>query len=311
MSKVPQIKLNNGELMPGFGLGTYKSVGGDGRQAIKDAIDLGYRQFDTAFFYENEDEVGQAIKEKIAEGVIKREDAFVVTKLWSHFHDPDKVEHACRLSLGNLGLDYIDLYLMHWPYGYEYEGDKIMFPTNANGEIRLSNVDYLDTWKAMENLVSLGLVKSIGVSNFNEKQIDRLLSAAKIKPVCNQIEYHPGLQQTQLVQHCVNKGIAVTGYSPLGCPDPSRDVPNFITNANVKAIGAKYNKSSAQVILRYLVESNVVPIPKSSKKHRLLENISIFDFQLDEEDHKALAALNINQRVFPMSHASKSQYYPF
>uniref|UniRef100_A0A0K8TRW6 Putative aldo/keto reductase family n=1 Tax=Tabanus bromius TaxID=304241 RepID=A0A0K8TRW6_TABBR len=309
--KVPIIKLNDGTKMPGFGLGTYTSLAGDCERAVGDAIDAGYRHFDTAYFYENEAEVGKAVKNKIKEGVITREDVFIVTKLWCHFHDPERVEDACRKSLKNFGLDYVDLYLMHWPYGYEYEGDNVMFPTNASGEVSLSDVDYVDTWKAMEKLVELGLTKSIGVSNFNSEQLDRLLSAATIKPVHNQVECHPALNQKKLIKFCKDRDIVVTAYCPLGRPNPAKKTPNYIFDDKVKAIGNKYNKTAAQVVLRYLVEIGAVPIPKSVTKDRIKQNIDIFDFELTPEEHKVLDSYNTGSRLIPMDHARKSKYYPF
>lgn len=311
MVQAPIITLNDGTKMPAFGLGTYTALRGECERAVKQAIDAGYRHFDTAYFYENEHEVGKAIKDKISEGVIKRDDVYVVTKLWCHFHDPERVEKACRKSLENFGLDYVDCYLMHWPYGYAYEGDDVMFPTDAKGEVILSDVDYVDTWKEMEKLVGLGLTKSIGVSNFNSEQLQRLLSVVKIKPVHNQIECHAGLTQKKLIKFCQDKDIAVTAYCPLGRPDVASKTPKYLFDETVKAIGDKYKKTPAQVVLRYLVELGVVPIPKSVTKNRIEENINIFNFKLDAEDHKILESYNDGKRLIQMDHAKKSKYYPF
>ena len=305
------LKHSDGTTVPAIGLGTYTSMGGDCERAVRDAIDAGYRHIDTAYFYENEHEVGNAINAKIEEGVVKREDVFLVTKLWCHFHEPKRVEYACRKSLTYLGLDYIDLYLMHWPYSYVYRGDSVLMPTNANGEVELSDVDYLDTWKAMEQLVELGLVKSIGVSNFNSEQLTRLLANCKIKPIHNQIECHPALNQKKLIKFCLQHSIVVTGYCPLGRPDPAKKLPKFIFDDEVKAIGDKYNKTPAQVVLRYLNELGVVPIPKSVTKNRIIENINIFDFKLSPEDHKVLDSYNTGERLIPMEHAKESIHYPF
>lgn len=308
---VPYVTHNDGTKMPVLGLGTYTSLGGDCERAVIDAIDAGYRHIDTAYFYENEEDVGNAIRAKISEGVIKREDIFVVTKLWCHFHEPERVEYACRKSLSNFGLDYVDLYLMHWPYSYIYRGDDVMMPTNAKGEVELSDVDYLDTWKAMEKLVELGLTKSIGVSNFNSQQLSRLLANCKIKPIHNQIECHPGLNQKKLIEVCKNHDIVVTGYCPLGRPEPAKQLPKFIFDDKVKAIGAKYNKTPAQVVLRYLIELGVAPIPKSVNKKRIEENIKIFDFELSADDRKVLDSYHTGERLIPMVHAKKSINYPF
>lgn len=185
-------------------------------QAVKDAIDCGYRHIDCAHVYENEHEVGEAIKVKIEEGVITREDIFITSKLWNTFHRPDLVRGALETTLSNLGLEYLDLYLIHFPTGFQEGGP--LFPKNAKGETAFSLVDYLDTWKEMENSVDAGLTKSIGVSNFNAKQIDRVVTNCRIKPVTNQVECHPYLTQVKLGEHCGDKGIILTAYSPLGSP---------------------------------------------------------------------------------------------
>jgi len=164
---------------------SFQSKPGEVTQAVKDAIDIGYRHIDCAHVYGNEKEIGAAIQAKIAEGVVKREDLFITSKLWNTFHRPDLVEPALKKTLADLGLDYIDLYLIHWPFGYK-EGEEL-FPTNPDGTTALSDVDYLDTWKAMEAALSKGLAKNIGVSNFNSEQITRLLKNATIKPVTNQV----------------------------------------------------------------------------------------------------------------------------
>ncbi|CAL8072353.1 unnamed protein product [Orchesella dallaii] len=217
LEKIPNIELNNGTSIPAFGLGTWKSLPNQVSQAVKDAIDLGYRHFDCAFVYENENEVGAAIKEKIEEGVVSREDLFIVSKLWNTFHRPDLVEPAIRKSLENFGLEYLDAYLIHFPMAAQ-EGDAL-HPTNDDGILIASDVDYLDTYKEMEKLVDKGLTKSIGVSNFNKAQIERILENCTIPPVINQVECHPYLSQEKLIEYCKSKNIAITAYSPFASPD--------------------------------------------------------------------------------------------
>lgn len=277
--KVPTVTLNNGQQMPVLGLGTYlvkkkkivkrifhsliypiQATEGQCEQSIKEAIDAGYRHIDTAFFYGNEIEVGNGIRAKIAEGVIKREDVFIVTKLWNSFHAPDLVKIACEKSIANLNLGPIDLYLMHSPMAYKYTGgawdNDSLLPKDTDGKIIPDNdIDFIDTWHAMEQLQIDGLVRGIGVSNFNSQQIERLMKSAKIPPVTNQIECSPNFNQKKLIKFCKDNGIVVTAYSPLGRPykDIPKDVVLALYDTKVKAIQEKYNKSSAQVILRYLV----------------------------------------------------------
>ncbi|KAH8378869.1 hypothetical protein KR009_001850 [Drosophila setifemur] len=308
---IPYLEHNNGTRIQGIGLGTFSSLGGDCERATLKAIDVGYRHIDCAYFYGNESEVGAAVRQKIKEGVIKREDIHITSKLWNHFHEPERVEHACRKTLENFGLDYVDLYLIHWPFSYVYRGDEVMIPTDENGEVELNDVDFLDTWRAMEKLVELGLTKSIGVSNFNAEQLSRLLANCKIKPIHNQIECNPAFIQRKLIDLCKQNDILVTGYCPLRRGNPSTQTPNYIYDDRVKAIGEKYNKSTAQVVLRYLFELGTIPLPKSSNPQRIKENFDIFDFKLDAQDHALLETFNTGDRLILAAQAVKSKNYPF
>ncbi|XP_023716709.1 aldo-keto reductase family 1 member B1 isoform X2 [Cryptotermes secundus] len=283
-------------------------------QVVKDAIDAGYRHFDTALFYMNESEVGAAIRAKIAEGVIKREDVFVTTKLWNTHHRPGVVVDTCKKSLSNLGLDYVDLYLIHWPFGFQ-EGEDGR-PKDENNKLIFSDVDYVDTWKAMEECVKQGLTKSIGFFNFNSQQIQRVLDIATIKPVVNQVECHPYLNQTKLIEFCREKGIQITAYSPFAGPTSiaplhKGESPEPLKDPKIKELADKYNKTVAQVILKYLVQLGVVPIPKSSNKKRLLENIDIFDFELRPEDVSVMNSLNRNNRICDFIQVKEHKHYPF
>jgi len=321
MMVIPTIKLNNGYEMPILGLGTMLAKEDIRVLAVKHAIDLGYRHFDTAHLYWNEKQVGDGIRAKIAEGVVRREDIFVVTKLWNTYHAPDKVELACRNSCNKLGLDYIDLYLMHSPMGYEYRGDtdKDVFPKNADGTVAFTEVDYVDTYKAMEKLVEIGLVRSIGISNFNSEQVDRLLAECKVKPVTNQIEVGPSLTQKKLTKFCMDRDIVITGFSPLGRPysqDVNPDLPPLAyLDPRVIAIGEKYGKTGAQVVLRYLIQLGVALIPKSANEQRMKENMDIFDFELNEEEVRLLETFNTGKRTLPLTYKEvkydNHKYFPW
>nr|CAD7259979.1 unnamed protein product [Timema shepardi] len=275
-----------------------QSKPGEVTQAVKDAIDAGYRHFDCAFAYGNEKEVGEALKVKLEEGVVKREDLFITSKLWNSFHRPDLVIPVLKKTLENLQLEYLDLYLVHWPMAFKEEGENM--PKDAAGNIIFSEVDYVDTWKAMEDAVKQGLTRSIGISNFNSEQITRLLKTATIKPVTNQVECHPYLNQKKLIEFCRSKDIVVTGYSPLGSPDSpflKPGDPLLLDDPKLKSLAKKYNKSPAQVVLRYSVQRGVVTIPKSVTKHRIQENLDIFDFELSKDDLAYLDSFDCNGRV--------------
>ncbi|KAK5650295.1 hypothetical protein RI129_001324 [Pyrocoelia pectoralis] len=299
------IKLKNGLEMPVFGLGTWNAHSDEITKAIEHAIDVGYRHFDCAFAYGNEKEIGIGIANKINEGKIKREDIFVTNKLWNTFHSPHLVEGALKQSLQNFGFSYFDLYLMHWPVAFK-EG-KELFPAGPDGAMQCSNVNFLDTWKAMEKLVGQGLVKSIGISNFNKRQIETLLNVATIRPVMNQIECHPYLNQKDLIEFCKSKGIAITAYCPLGSPDRSWakvDDPKLFEEPILKELAKKHGKTIAQVALKYNVQRGCVTIPKSSKKSRIEENFDIFDFELSADDIACIDTLDCNLRVCALPRCS-------
>ncbi|XP_055624783.1 aldo-keto reductase family 1 member B1-like [Toxorhynchites rutilus septentrionalis] len=313
-SKIPNAIFNNGNSIPMIGLGTWGSPGGGQvAQAVKDAIDIGYRHIDCAMAYQNEHEVGEGVTAKIKEGVIKREDIFITSKLWNTFHRPDLVEGALRTTLNSLMLDYLDLYLIHWPVGYK-EGVEL-FPYGPDGKTYIfSDVDYVETWKAMEKLVGLGLVKNIGLSNFNIKQVQRVLDIARIKPVTNQIENHPYLNQAKLTAFCADKGIIVTAYSPLGSPTRpwvTKDDIVLMEDGTVHAVAKKYAKDPAQILIRYQIQLGHVVIPKSVTRSRIVSNFDVFSFSLDASDMKQLAGLERNERISPEFGAYGHPHHPF
>jgi len=312
------MKLNTGHNMPALGLGTWLAKAkGEGSQAVIDAIDAGYRHIDTALIYENEVEVGAGIKAKIDDGTVKREDLFVTTKLWDTAHRPDCVLPACKKSLSNLGLDYVDMYLIHWPIGLRPGDD--LFPKDAEGTIIYDNeTDLADTWKEMENLVKLGLVKAIGVSNFNHKQLEHIIQKGTIPPAHNQIEMHPYFPNNKLVDFCKKHNITVVAYSPFGSPSHPAlraGYPKLLEDPRLTEVGKKYGKGANHVILRWLLQKGVSTIPKSSNKGRIIDNFNVFDFTLTEEEMKVVESLDMGKdgrtNIEIFSEKVQSKDYPF
>lgn len=263
--------LNNGVKMPWFGLGVFKvEEGPELVNAVKYAIKHGYRSIDTAAIYENEAGVGQAIREAIEEEGISREDLFITSKVWNSELGYESTLAAYEASLNKLGLDYLDLYLIHWPVEGKYK----------------------DAWRALETLYKEGKVRAIGVSNFQVHHLEDLLKDAEIKPMINQVEYHPRLTQLEVKTFCQDNGIQLEAWSPLM-------QGQLLDQPVLKDIANKYNKTVPQVILRWDLQNGVVTIPKSTKEHRIVENANIFDFELSNEEMELINSLNQNLRVGP------------
>lgn len=310
----PLVPFAGDKQIPLLGLGTWKSKPGEVYEAVKFAIlEAGYRHIDCAFVYQNEEEVGRALHEVISSGAVKREDLFVTSKCWNTFHTTELVRPACEQTLSNLKLDYLDLYLVHWPVGFKEGGE--IFPQKADGSgIEGSDVDYLDTWKGMEEVHAAGLARSIGVSNFNHKQIDRILAVAKVAPVCNQVESHPYLVQEKLIAYCKSKGITVVAYSPLGSPDrpwAKPGEPSLMEDPKIVEIAKKYGKEPAQILIKFQAQRGIVVIPKSVTPARIRSNIQIFDFQLTDDELKTIASFDRGYRFVPFIQHKDHPHFPF
>lgn len=260
------ITLNNGISMPQLGLGVYKISDDEVIYVVSNAIETGYRSIDTAQFYNNERGVGEAIKRSR----VDRADLFVTTKVWNSHHGFENTLHAFDESMEKLALDYIDLYLIHWPTP--------MFD------------NYVETYKALEKLYKDGRVRAIGVSNFHIEHIQRLLDECEIKPVVNQVECHPFLQQKELKSFCEKNDIYVESWSPLARG-------GVLNHEQIEKIAKKHGKTSAQVVLRWHIQENTIVIPKSVTPSRIKDNFQIFDFELTSEDMEQIAGLDCNKRT--------------
>lgn len=270
-----KVILNNGSQMPVIGFGTFRIPEGDEVvNAVKTALEAGYRFIDTAMMYKNEEGVGKAIKES----GIPREEIFVTTKLWNTDQGYDTTLKAIDASLAKLGLTYVDLYLIHWP--------------TASDQLRegVSIDKRQETWRAMEEIYKSGKAKAIGVANYMLNHLEEMKNYAKIIPMVNQFEFHPFLYQRVLLDYCKNNNIVVQAHSPFA---DNKGHENQI----VKGVAQKYGKSTNQVFVRWSMQHGAVPIPKSIHKERIVENLDVFNFKLSEEDMKTLDGLSVNMHV--------------
>ncbi|CAK7200953.1 D-xylose reductase [Sporothrix eucalyptigena] len=313
----PTIKLNSGYEMPQVGFGLWKVDNAVCADTVYNAIKAGYRLLDGACDYGNEVEAGQGVARAIKEGIVKREDLFIVSKLWNSFHDGDRVEPITRRQLKDWGIDYFDLFIVHFPLALEWVDPEVRYPPGwhydeAGTEIRTSKASIQETWTAMESLVEKGLTKSIGVSNFQAQLLYDMLRYAKIPPATLQIEHHPYLVQPLLLRLAKQEGVAVTAYSSFGPASfeefkmahaealtPLFEVPL------IKELASKYNKSAGQILLRWATQRGLAVIPKTQTASRLAENLDVVAWDLDAADIEAISALDKNTRF-----NQPSNYFP-
>ncbi|KAG5201548.1 hypothetical protein JEQ12_004311 [Ovis aries] len=305
--KYQRVKLNDGHFIPILGFGTYAPEEVPKSEALEVtqlAIEVGFRHIDCAHLYQNEGQVGQAIRSKIADGTVKREDIFYTSKLWSTFLQPELVRPALEKSLKNVQLDYVDLYIIHFPLALK-PGEEL-FPKDENGKMMYDSVDLCRTWEALEKCKDAGLAKSIGVSNFNHKQLEKILNkpGLKYKPVCNQVECHPYLNQNKLLEFCKSHDIVLVAYGALGSQRLKNWVnPNYpilLEDPVLCAIAKKHKQTPALVALRYQIQRGVVVLAKSYNRKRIKENMQVLDFELTPEDMKAIDGLNSNIRYYDL-----------
>jgi D-xylose reductase len=309
--------------MPAVGLGLWKLERETAAATVHDAIAKGYRHLDSATDYGNEVEVGQGIASALSAGLCTREELWLTSKLWNTDHAAAHVEPALKRTLKDLQVDYLDLYLIHFPialahvpHDVRYPPEWLHDPEQPEQGMRLAPVPLAETWGAMEGLVKDGLVRHIGVCNYNSGLIHDLLSYASIKPAVLQIESHPYLTQERLLRLCNDRDIAVTAFSPLGALsyvelDMAGQSDTVLTNEAVLAAASRTGRTPAQVVLRWGVQRGTAIIPKTSKPERLVENLALFDFELSAEEMDAISALNANRRFNDPAHFCEAAFNTF
>lgn len=294
--------------MPAVGLGIWKIDREATAGVVRDALEIGYRHIDSAADYGNEREAGAGIATSIADGVCRRDELWVTSKLWNTYHRSEHVRSACERSLKDLGLDYLDLYLVHFPIALRYVPFDERYPpewffdtSSANPTMEVDAVPLAETWSAMEKLVEEGLVRQIGVCNYNTGLLIDLMAYANIKPAMLQVESHPYLTQERLLRLANDFGIAVTAFSPLGALsyvsiDMASTADSVLTEPAVTSAAKRLGRTPAQVVLRWGIQRGTAIIPKTTRPERLRENIALFDFELSADEMAAISALNVGRR---------------
>jgi alcohol dehydrogenase (NADP+) len=292
------IEFANKDKMPILGLGTWLSAKGEVYNAVCEAIKVGYRHIDCAHIYENEAEIGLAIKDSISDGLVKREDLWITSKLWNNSHGKENVNTGLKRTLEDLQLKYLDLYLIHWPVSLQ---KGVKFPIKTSEFVAPEVYPIEDTWKGMEEALEQGLVRHIGVSNFSIKKIEKLLSVGKYPVEVNQIEMHPLLQQTKMLEFCKKHNIILTAYSPLGTKDREKNtknanIPDFLNDPSIIEIAKKYQATTAQIVLAWACERGTSVIPKSVNNERILQNLKAAEIDLSNPEMEIINAMDRHHR---------------
>jgi len=332
----PYVTLASGHSMPLVGLGTWKAPAGVTARAVETAIKAGYRNIDTANDYNNEPEIGEAIKKCIAEGIVTRDELFIQSKLWQANHRPEHVEVDIAETLKDLQLDYVDSYIIHWPMacpssgkvaavrkdgacaGTMKDGKHPMFPMDEdNYFLADKDMHFVETWKALESLVDRGLVKSIGISNFNKRQVEEVVKNARHPVSILQNECHPYLQQKDLVDLCRFRNIVFQAFSPLGSgstnyaknPSPTGTIP--LDDKHIATLGRKYQKEPGQIMLKWALQRGTSVISKSVNPDRIISNFQLFDWELSAADMQSFDTINCGWRHLLWGETSHHPNYPF
>lgn len=308
--------MNNNIEIPQLALGTYKIEDDEIANVIEKAIEIGYRHIDCAYIYGNEKSIGKALTNLFDQEKIKRSDLFLTSKLWCSFHKYQRVKQQCSISIDNLQCQYLDLFLIHWPISFIDQD-----PSKSTDQLELTvdnDIDLTETWKAMESLVDQGLVKSIGLSNFNEKQIENILQICKYKPVVNQVEIHPFCPQIELETFCKKHQVLLQAFAPLGAKGRHHkqiNDPELLDDQTIKSIANKYHVDPSSVLIRYIIDRNLICIIKSSNYQRLKQNYLLSrqnQFHLNDEDfHLIRQQIQTRFRYYLMTDGIQSKQHPF
>jgi D-xylose reductase len=305
---IPKLTLNSGDRMPVVGLGLWKVNRAESAGLVQSAIHAGFRHLDCACDYGNEAEVGHGIRAALAASACRRDELWITSKLWNTFHSRAHVRPAVERTLHDLRVDYLDLYLVHFPIAQEYVPFEDRYPPEwlfdpraPDPRMRFAKVPLSETWMAMEALVTAGLVRNIGVCNYNCALLRDLLTYATIAPAVLQVELHPYLTQERLIRFCHEAGIVVTGFSPLGALSylslgMAKPEESVLEQAAVRAAARRHGKTPAQVVLRWGVQRGTAVVTKTSRPQRLAENLGLFDFELSADEMAAITALNCDRR---------------
>ncbi|MEO2011252.1 MAG: aldo/keto reductase [Pirellulaceae bacterium] len=308
MQSEKEIVLESGARLPKVGLGVWKIDQAVAPTVVCDAIEIGYRHFDCACDYGNEPQVGQGLRDAISRGVCRREELWLTSKLWNTYHREEHVRLACERSLDDLQVDYLDLYMIHFPIATEFVSPETRYPpgwvedpNSDDPSISSVRVPMEETWRAMERLVDGGLVRHIGVCNFGTSLLRDLLNYAELRPAVLQVELHPYLAQDRLLRFCQEQQIAVTGFSPLGAPSyipigMADECESILNDPLVCGIAAAHARTAAQVVLRWGIQRGTAIVPKTSQTPRLRENLDLFDFELTDDEMVGINGLNRGRR---------------
>ena len=321
MSKT--IPLVNGSQFPKIGLGFWKVEEQSAAQLVEDAIRVGYQHLDCACDYGNEPQIGEGLTAAFRNGLCKREDLWITSKLWNTYHAAEHVRPALEKTLADLQLEYLDLYLIHFPIAQKFVPFEDSYPPGwffdpdlPAPKMELAPISVRETWEAMESLVETGLVKNIGVCNFNCVLIRDILSYAKIRPAVLQVELHPQLTQEKLIRFCKQEEIAVTGFSPLGAQSyfslgMAEEGESVLTEKIVTEVAAQHGKTPAQIVLRWGIQRGTAIVPKTSHVSRLKENFAIFEFELSDREMDAISSLDRHRRFNDPGQFTESAFNTF